>query len=259
MRRHLITALLLMAPYAGMAVAQDSTTQTRTQSPDSMNMKQQQPNDRWGGTQSDEAVLMHMHRINQMEIRAGQLAQRNGSSAKVKQFGARLARDHAAADQKVIAAGTKLGITITRGEKMEARGQQRDSSMYSTQRDSTNRYNNQRDSANYRPGYNQSGDSANAQAYDSTGHDGMRGEDRGREEMQRLSTLHGAAFDSAFVNAMAQGHDKAITMLERAQGQLQHQELRTLITNTLPTLRQHLQIAQSLGGRTEITTSSSQQ
>ena len=57
---------------------------------------------------------------------------------------------------------------------------------------------------------------------------------------------------------MVQGHNKAISLLEQAQNQVQHAELRMLIANTLPTLRVHLQTAQSLNV-TYGTTSSSQQ
>jgi uncharacterized protein (DUF305 family) len=108
-------------------------------------------------------------------------------------------------------------------------------------------------------------DTASHQGYmqrnDSTqGRDPMgRGEGQEHAQvMERLGTLRGAAFDAEFANAMVQGHEKAIAMLERAQPQLQHDELRTFITNTLPTLRQHLQTAQSLGG-TSATASGSQQ
>src|SRR4051794_40480895 len=122
MRGHYMTALLLIAPCA-VAAAQDSTqAQDHKQNQDSSYRSQTADSNRWNAPQGDEAVLMHMHRTNQMEIRVGRLAQRNGSSAKVKAFGAKLARDHAAADQKVITLGNKLGFSLTRGERMDSTG-----------------------------------------------------------------------------------------------------------------------------------------
>ena len=56
---------------------------------------------------------------------------------------------------------------------------------------------------------------------------------------------------------MVNGHNKAINLLETAQNQVQRQEVRTLIASTLPTLRQHLQLAQAL--TTGATTTSSRQ
>jgi len=45
---------------------------------------------------------------------------------------------------------------------------------------------------------------------------------------------------------MVEAHTQAISLFELAQGQAQHEELRSLIVSTLPTLREHLQIAQSI-------------
>src|SRR6266550_4472455 len=80
MRSHAITALLLLvAPCAGALAAQASAP----------------------AGLSDDIVLLQLHRANLEEIRMSQLAQHNASSAQVKQYGARLVRDHQAGDQKV--------------------------------------------------------------------------------------------------------------------------------------------------------------
>jgi putative membrane protein len=154
MRLHTTTALLLfVAPCAGALAAQ--------------------------GGLSDDIVLRQMHRANLEEIRMGQLAQRNGSSAQVKQYGAKLVSDHQAADQKVVALAKWLRITLPQERGQMSRGPLRDS-------------------------------------------------------------------------------DQAISLFELAQGQAEHEELRSLIVSTLPTLREHLQIAQSIASGTA-TGSSSQQ
>jgi predicted outer membrane protein len=276
------------------------------------------------GTLSDEMVLMRMHRINQMEIKAGHLAEKNGSSTKVKQFGTRLARDHAASDQKVTALAQRLGITLGR-EGMDSTGNK---GMYrrgvrGQRADST-----QRGDSSYRRGMhgmdttqNRTDTTYRQNRADTSGQAMNRGEmqgDSGRAEMReraqfnQLMNLRGAAFDTAFANLMVQGHEKAISMLERAQNQtgMQNQsgqyqnpsgqyqnpsrdttsasrsqaqdttqnpsrnrsqypsrssqtqtqitDVRTLITATLPVLREHLRIAQSLGGTSARTTSSTQ-
>jgi len=280
-----VTALLLIAPCAA-AAAQDSTqAQDHKQNQDSSYQSQTADNNRWNAPQGDEAVLMRMHRTNQMEIRVGKLAQRNGRSAKVKAFGAKLARDHAAADQKLITLGNKLGFTLTRGEQMDSTGkwgrqgrdgmdrdrmgQRPDSSRvdtayrqgYNQTPADSNRASNPQNQQNgqYQPNGQQTGQNGQQngqyQQTDSTRRDDMRAH---MQQMQQLGTLRGAAFDTAFANMMVEGHQKAISMLEQAQGQIQHEELRTLITATLPTLRGHLQTAQSLGGKASTTTSSLQ-
>lgn len=219
MRLHIITTLLLAAPFAGKAMAQDTT-----QAKPPQDTLSQQTYDSASARLSDDMVLMRMHRTNQLEIRVGKLAQRNGSSAKVKSFGARLVRDHSASDQKVTALAKKLGISLAMRDGMDSSG---------------GRWGQER------------GDSAHGREYG-------RGQMGEHDNLQQLATLRGAAFDTAFANAMVEGHQKAISMLEQAQPQVQRDEVRTLIANTLPTLRQHLQTAQSLSGGAT-TTSSIQQ
>jgi putative membrane protein len=240
MRKHFITSLLLIAPCAGALVAQDTTqAQKQTQNPDSVAL--QSTRNTWNGAVSDELVLRQMHRTNQQEIRLGQLAQRNASSAKVKQFAARLVKDHQAADQKVVSVAKQIGIALP-----EMKDGMRDGAHAGMMR---------RDTAGQdttaRQGYPQT----YQQRGDTTDRDGMR--DDHERVGEQLRSLRGAAFDTAFANAMVQGHERTINLLEMAQGQVQHEQLRSLISSTLPTVREHLQIAQSLGG-TSATTSSSQ-
>jgi putative membrane protein len=215
MRLHTITALLLLvAPCAGTLAAQ--------------------------GGLSDDIVLRQIHRANLDEIRMGQLAQRNGSSAQVKQYGATLVRDHQAADQKVVALAKQLRIAFPQERGQMSRGPGRDS-------DDRPGYMGRRDSTT---------DSTTPQSY--TPSSPQRGEAPDHQPGDRLRSLRGAAFDTAFANAMVDAHNQAISLLELAQGQAQHEELRTLIASTLPALREHLQIAQSLASGT-VTSGSSPQ
>jgi len=201
MRLHTITALLLfLAPCAGALAAPPQ------------------------GGLSDDIVLRQIHRANLDEIRMGQLAQRNGSSAQVKQYGARLVSDHQAADQKVVALAKQLRIALP-----QERGQMSGAPFKSS--DDRPGYMGRRDST---------ADSTTLQSYTPSS----------PQPGDRLRSLRGAAFDTAFANAMVDAHNQAISLLELAQGQAQHEELRSLIASTLPALREHLQIAQSLAGGT---------
>jgi predicted outer membrane protein len=247
MRLHHITALLLVPAFTWTIAAAQDTTRSTSKTQDSTTLRQS--SDSQMEQLSDDAVLMRMHRTNQMEIKAGRLAQSHGGSAKVRAFGARLVRDHSANDQKVVALAKKLGITLAR-EGMEStehaygrRGRMgrtnregRDST-YAMDRGRDSTYGMPRTDTTAREGYRR-GDSTEAR--------GEMREHAGRADLQQLSTLRGAAFDSTFTSAMVEGHTKAINMLEQAQTQVQHEELRSLIAASLPTIRQHLETAQSL-------------
>ena len=64
---------------------------------------------------------------------------------------------------------------------------------------------------------------------------------------QKLSGLQGAAFDKEYVKAMATGHDKAVALFEAAsQGSQMPVELKEFAAATLPTLKEHEELAHSL-------------
>jgi len=273
MRLPIITAALLVGPFAGALMAQDTTQSQNPPRTQQDTTYQSQRGNQYGSDRplSDEMVLMRVHRTNLMEIRLGQLAQTNGRSSRVKSYAQRIVRDHKAADQKVTTLAQRLGITLGRGFDSAGNRYGRDRGRWGTDstegrydRDTTERGYGRRDttaSDSTNRGYNQRYDTAQGNqgsmyGRDSTGRDEMR--DRALA-MQRLKTLHGAAFDSAFANAMVDGHNKAISMLENAQTTVQNADLRSFITSTLPTLREHLRLALALpGASSNATTTSSQ-
>jgi putative membrane protein len=57
-------------------------------------------------------VLGKLHHANQMEIQMGKLAEKNGQSKEVKDFGKMLVKDHSAADKKVTALAKKEKVDL---------------------------------------------------------------------------------------------------------------------------------------------------
>jgi len=62
---------------------------------------------------------------------------------------------------------------------------------------------------------------------------------------EHLGKLNGAAFDAAYIQAQVQDHQKTLLLLEYEIGSGQDQALRNFAAQTLPTIRMHLQTAQS--------------
>ena len=74
----------------------------------------------------------------------------------------------------------------------------------------------------------------------------------GQALYNRLSNLSGAAFDNAYVRAMRRDHRKAVNAFDEEARVARDRDLRRWVENTLPTLRDHLQMAMNLpvfGGR----------
>lgn len=63
----------------------------------------------------------------------------------------------------------------------------------------------------------------------------------------KLQSLSGPEFDKAYVMAMVGAHQKAIELFDAASHS-SDPDVKAFATATLPTLRQHLQMAQSLSG-----------
>ena len=69
---------------------------------------------------------------------------------------------------------------------------------------------------------------------------------------EKLSGLQGAAFDRAYAKAMAKGHDKAVALFESAsQAPQMTPQLKEFAAATLPTLKEHKEMAHDLHAKEE--------
>jgi putative membrane protein len=71
-------------------------------------------------------------------------------------------------------------------------------------------------------------------------------DDEHRAMREHLDKLTGTAFDVAYIQGQIQDHQKTLHLLEHEIGSGQDQTLREFAANTLPKIRQHLQMAQDL-------------
>lgn len=74
-----------------------------------------------------------------------------------------------------------------------------------------------------------------------------KGEDQAKHQkhLDKLKSQSGAEFDKEFVRMALKHHKKDISEFEKAQTQLTDQELKSFVSETLPKLRQHYQMAQA--------------
>jgi len=66
------------------------------------------------------------------------------------------------------------------------------------------------------------------------------------ETLNRLSKLQSYDFDKAYGDIQLKAHEKTVALFDRASKECQDDELKTWATKTLPTLREHLQMAQRI-------------
>jgi putative membrane protein len=127
----------------------------------------------------------HVAQDGEAEVQLGQLAQQKAADMKVKDFAARMQKDHSAANAELHAIVAKKGITVPGG-----------------------------------PGP----------------HAALKA---------KLEKLEGTPFDQAYMKAMVDDHTKAVREFEMAT-KSPDEDVKAFASKTLPTLREHLQMAQDI-------------
>ncbi len=73
--------------------------------------------------------------------------------------------------------------------------------------------------------------------------------EKDQEKVQEFQVIEISSFDKKFVEYMIKDHEKDIREFEDAANNNKNEDVRDWAKKTLPTLRNHLQIAQSLSGK----------
>jgi putative membrane protein len=77
----------------------------------------------------------------------------------------------------------------------------------------------------------------------------MRPEEAAAAEMGRIAAMSGAEFDRAYMDHMVKDHEKDVALFRAQAKDGKDQELKGLAAATLPTLEEHLRMAQALAGQ----------
>jgi putative membrane protein len=70
-----------------------------------------------------------------------------------------------------------------------------------------------------------------------------------RAEQDRLSKLNGADFDREYMRNQVKAHNETIALFEKEARSGKDQDVKTWAEQTLPTLREHLRMANDLSGK----------
>jgi putative membrane protein len=67
-----------------------------------------------------------------------------------------------------------------------------------------------------------------------------------RKDVDRLTRLNGAAFDRTYMSMMVQDHKKDVSEFQKASKNAKDADIKSFASATLPTLQDHLKMAQSI-------------
>lgn len=132
-----------------------------------------------------------------MEVKLGELAQKNGNHGDVKQFGQRMATDHTKANEQLAAAAKKDGLTVP---------------------------------TTIAPKH--------------------------QEKIDSLTALSGEAFDKAYMTLMLKDHTEDIRKFQQEADSGRAENVRKVASATLPTLQEHLKLAQQVAAKVGADTTS---
>ncbi len=161
-------------------------------------------------------VLKQLHAVNQMEIQAGQLAEKNGSTSRIRTFGKRLVMDHRFADRLLqqyldyrhLSLNSAVASPLLMGSNPASQAQL----------------------------------AAGAQPL-SAAVQGMLAQTQ--HSLANLEGLKGKLFDQGFLAVMRQGHLQSMGALREVQSQVTPR-LRGLLGRLMPVLQEHEELAQKL-------------
>jgi len=224
-----------------------------------------------------EKFISHVAQSGMKEIRLANLAKQRAQSQEVKQFAERLVQDHARANQELKLIAQHQNIPWeSAGEKTPAAASGTARSA-GTVDNSTATPSSEKEVTRpaYRTPAEASGTARGADVLDNSGvvsspaNSAADGEtpavangtargaysanEQGRnvpvdqdDSYERLVNLTGKSFDEAYLNHEVVCHTTAVAKFEKANKDLPDGELRQFVQSTLPTLREHLAMAQRM-------------
>ena len=64
--------------------------------------------------------------------------------------------------------------------------------------------------------------------------------------IDKMSKMSGPSFDTAYIKAMVEDHEKDIAEFEKARGQVSNEDLKKFIDETVPVMKEHLEMVKKM-------------
>jgi putative membrane protein len=210
---------IVMMLFAVVVATSQSQPQSTTKQHDS---KQQQTKQTASSVNnSDQRFVNEAAEAGMAEVAHGQIAVQRASNQEVKSFAQQMVDDHSQANQELMQLATTKGITLP-SDKAHS------SSMKTGQ------------SGSQSTSSGTSGQMTTEQAQ-------LKG--KHREAMDKLAKLSGAEFDREYMRHQVKDHEKAIALFEGQANRGSDADLKAFASKTLPKLREHQQMAQSIAAK----------
>jgi putative membrane protein len=226
----------------------------------------------------DKNFVMKAAQGGMSEVEMGQIALRQASNDEVKRFAQRMVDDHSKANQELMQLAQSKGITLPAsmgsgtGNNMNSSGQGSSSSTSSQQGTGTGSSTSGQQGTgsstsgqqgtgtgqqtggtagqqNTKTGSGQQNDRTGVMSTNQDSGTAMKGNADHRKMMDKMSKLSGADFDREYMKQQVADHDKTVALFEKQSKNGKDAELKAFADRTLPTLREHQQMAKDINSR----------
>jgi putative membrane protein len=180
----------------------------------------------------DQAFLKKAARDNVNEVKMARMAEDRSTNQAVKDFARRLETDHTNCAQQVASLAQSKGITVATIDSLGGTSGSTGTAARSTTDEN---------------GTTSSSSTTTKNGSTTTSSSSTTTSNSGYGHMGKLSNATGAQFDREYVKMQVADHEKDIKEFERASNDSHlSSDVRNFAQQTLPTLRDHLQMAKSL-------------
>jgi putative membrane protein len=191
----------------------------------------------------DKKFVMKAADAGMAEVEMGLLALRQASSDEVKQFAQRMVDEHGKANTELTQLAQSKGITLPAVAVMGAVDNINDSATTPTGQQITGAIGQQK------AGMEQQNDRAGLTPVHNTSSKSMKENAGHKKMMDKMSKLSGADFDREYMKHQVNDHNKAVALFERQSRSGKDAELKAFAGRTLPTLKEHQQMAREINSR----------
>jgi putative membrane protein len=191
----------------------------------------------------DKKFAMKAADASMAEVQLGQLALTQAGSEEVKRFARRMIDDHGKTNAELTQLAQNKGITLPVMAAMGAVDMTNDSATTPTGQHVTGAVGQQKS------GVEQRNDRAGLTPVTSDSSKAMKSNTDHQKRMDKMARLTGADFDREYMKHQVNDHDKAVALFEKQSRSGKDAELKAFAGRTLPTLKEHQQMAKDINSR----------
>jgi putative membrane protein len=195
----------------------------------------------------DKSFVKKAAEAGMAEVEMGHVALKQASNEEVKKFAQRMIDDHSKANTELMQLAQSKGITLPASHNMGT-GNQNNTAASSDSITPTGQHitgTTAPQAGTQQTGTQQKNDRTATGTTHSDSSKAMKGNDD-HKKMDKMSKLSGAEFDREYMKHQVADHDKAVALFERQAKNGKDAELKAFAERTLPTLKEHQQMARDI-------------